>query len=849
MKKLVIYAAAGVVFCGERLCGHGGGKETDGLVRKTDINRFAKREQSTAGDTAIGALQFIGRIVRKTLLTVFTVCMITGVIVAISVLSFIYSMKDESIDYDLHKLKLNYTTFIYVNGEGDDPDNPVESQALYSGENRVWVDFGDIPEYMKKAIICIEDKRFEEHKGVDWIRTGGAVLNLFTGSGDSMYGGSTLTQQLIKNLTGDSDVSLTRKVKEIFRALNLEKKYTKDEILCAYLNVVNFGSGCNGVQAAANLYFGKDIQDCDLAECAAIAGITQNPYKYTPLLHPEANKERQQTVLTEMYDQGAITKQEYEQAMEKSEHMTFVGSRDDDDDDDTVIPVWNWYVETLFEDVKNDLMELYNISADQAVSMIYHDGLKIYSAQDTEYQEIAERILSDPTVFDPLNSGAEAGYIAMDYTGRVLAVVGNIGEKSGNRLSNNATMAKRQPGSSLKPLVDYAPAFEQNLINYSSILLDEPIENYFDDGRAGPSNYSPGFEGEVMTRYALIKSLNPPAVRLLQQLTPQAAAAFLVDRLGFDPIAQSDMVLSMGIGGSMGVTVREMAAGFQVFGNGGKYYEPYTYYYVEDSDGNVILDNRSNVGSEAISSENATIMRKLLEEVIGPYPATGQAADVAGWQIYGKTGTTNSMMDLWFVGGSPYAVAAIWAGYPDYDEAMNDTDNRHKTLWSQIMTEYLANKESRSFSDDPAVFSASYCAETGKLALPGVCTKTLTGWYTSDNVPGYCDGAHEAASSAVSSEAASSEAPSEAPSSEPPASSEASSAPASSEDENFWFPSVPDYIDPSASSWEDIPSSSAESGSSASSQEPIPIGPPPSDDDGEDGGLYEEPSAPGTLAG
>ena len=815
-------------------------------VRKTDINRLARKEQNTAGHTAFGALCFFGRVVRKVFLTVFTVCMITGIIVSISVLSFIYSMKDESIDYDLHKLKLNYTSFIYVNGEGDDPDNPVEYQALYSGENRVWVDYAEIPEYMKKAIICIEDKRFEEHKGVDWIRTGGAILNLFTGSGDSMYGGSTITQQLIKNLTGDSDVSLTRKVKEIFRALNLEKKYTKDEILCAYLNVVNFGSGCNGVQAAANLYFGKDIQDCDLAECAAIAGITQNPYKYTPLLHPEANKERQQTVLTEMYDQGAITKQEYEEAMEKSEHMTFVGrTSDEEDDDETAIPVWNWYVETLFEDVKNDLMELYNISADQAVSMIYHDGLKIYSAQDTEYQEIAESILSDPTIFDPLNSGAEAGYIAMDYSGRVLAVVGNVGEKEGNRLSNNATMAKRQPGSSLKPLVDYAPAFEQKLINYSSILLDEPIENYFDDGRAGPSNYSPGFEGEVTTRYALIKSLNPPAVRLLQQITPEAAASFLVDKLGFDPIAQSDQVLSMGIGGSMGVTVREMAAGFQIFGNGGKYFEPYTYYYVEDSDGNVILDNRDNIGREAISSENATIMRKLLEEVIGPYPATGQAADVAGWQIYGKTGTTNSMMDLWFVGGSPYAVAAIWAGYPDYDQAMNDSDNRHKTLWSEIMTEHLSTKESKSFSDDPGVFSASYCTETGKLAVPGVCTSTMTGWYTSDNVPGYCDGQHASSASSAAGETSSSETVSEAPSSEPPETSEAESESSSSSgaESEPWFPSVPDYIDPSASEWQDESSSAGET---ESERPPTPLEPSPEESDD---GIYSEPEAPGGLAG
>ena len=793
-------------------------------VRKTDINRYAKAEKNTAGNTFAGIMCAAGGVLKRIFLTLFFVCMITGIIVSISVASFIYSMKDESIDYDLNKLKLNYTSFIYVNGEGDDPNNPVEYQALYSGENRVWVDFAEIPEDMKNAIICIEDKRFREHHGVDWIRTAGAVLNLFTGD-SNMYGGSTITQQLIKNLTGDSDVSLTRKVTEIFRALNLEKKYSKDVILAAYLNVVNFGSGCNGVQSAANLYFGKDIQDCDLAECAAIAGITQNPYKYNPLLHPEANKTRQQTVLTEMHDQGVITDREYQEAMEESEHMTFVGYTDSSDDNDTTVPIWNWYTDTLFEDVKNDLMELYNISSDQAVDMIYHDGLKIYSAQDTEYQEIAERILSDPTVLDPLNSGAELGYFAMDYSGRVLAVVGNIGEKKGNRVGNNATMAVRQPGSSIKPLVDYTPALEAGLINYSTLLLDEPIEGYFDDGRAGPNNYTPGFEGEVTTRYALIKSLNPPAVRLLQAITPQAAATFLVDRLGFNPIAPSDQVLSMGIGGSMGVTVREMTAGFQVFGNGGRYYEPYTYYYVEDSDGNVILDNRDKIGREAISSENATIMRKLLEEVIGPYPATGLAADVSGWQIYGKTGTTNSMMDLWFVGGSPYAVAGIWTGYPNYDHAMNDSDNKHKILWSQIMTEYLSTKETKSFEDDSNVISATYCEETGLLALPGVCTETRTGWYTRDNMPNYCDGSHvssssSAAESASSETSSTSESSTEA-SSETESSQQTSDAPES------------ELVPPPASSSEPVqsvapPSSSAASESSLpasslpSSEEPQP---------------------------
>ena len=319
-------------------------------MRKTDINKYVGSQHKGKNDSTTTA-KSIGHVITKSLLTLFTVLLVTGVIVSISLISFVFSMKDESMDYDLHKLQLNYTSIIYANGPNDDSTKPVEYQSLYTSENRVWVDYDKIPKAMGDAVIAIEDKRFKEHQGVDWLRTFGAVTTLF--SKGSSYGGSTITQQLIKNVTGDKDVSITRKVKEIFRALNLEKKYSKQEILAAYLNIVNFGSGSNGVQAAANLYFNKDIANCDIAECAAIAGITKNPTAYSPLLHPAANKKRQQTVLGEMLAQGKITDAEYKAAMTESEHMKFVGKKSENIVDN--IPIWNWYVDTLFENVKNDL--------------------------------------------------------------------------------------------------------------------------------------------------------------------------------------------------------------------------------------------------------------------------------------------------------------------------------------------------------------------------------------------------------------------------------------------------------------------------------------------------------------
>ena len=301
-------------------------------MRKTDINKFtgeAEQQKAVTTNAAVKGAKGTLSIVWKLLSTFLMILCVSLVVVGISVMIYLFGLANEPTGIDLHASKLQLTSFIYVN---DENGNPVEYQRLHSTENRIWVDYEDIPQSMKDAIIAIEDKRFYDHNGVDWVRTAGAVFSLASGS-DS-YGGSTLTQQLIKNITDDNQVSITRKLREIFRALNLERDFTKDEILEAYLNIVNFGSGCRGVQAAAHLYFGKDIQDCSIAQCAAIAGITQNPAAYTPLDYPESNKERRETVLQEMYDQGKISKEEYDQAMEESQTMTFVGYVEEEEDEE-----------------------------------------------------------------------------------------------------------------------------------------------------------------------------------------------------------------------------------------------------------------------------------------------------------------------------------------------------------------------------------------------------------------------------------------------------------------------------------------------------------------------------------
>lgn len=693
-------------------------------MRKTDLNKFV----GAPGTNRPAAASGIGRIALKGLFTAFVVLAIAGTIVLVFLISFIMQLRDESIKMDLGNLKLNYTSFIYVNNESD---QPVEYQRLYSTENRIWVNYEDIPQNMKNAMIAIEDKRFKEHNGVDWRRTVGAVTTLFTKGGS--YGGSTITQQLVKNITGENEVSLTRKVKEIFRAMNLDSRYSKEEILEAYLNVVNYGSGTQGVQAAANLYFGKDISKATLAECAAIAAITQNPYKYTPLIFPENNKERQQVVLAQMLDQQMISQDEYDSAMAESNSMVFVGRQDENIVDDT--PIWNWYVDAMFEDIVEDLQETQGISKEKATYMMYHGGLKIYSAMDEKAQAAAEQVISGKNM--PSDQKIQLGYLMMDYEGRVLATVGRRGKKSGNRLLSYATDSQRQPGSTIKPIASYAPAIDMGKINYSTILQDEPIDNYFGPGKPGPNNWYESFRGDMTVQFALEKSSNAVAAQLVKMLSPTTSYRFLTEQLQFthlNPKTDSVQVSAMAIGGmNGGVTVEEMTAANQMFGNGGKYYEPYTYYYVEDHDGNVILDNRNRSGSQVIKSSTATIMNRLLRNVIYGAEGTGSAAAVSGWEVFGKTGTTDDDKDSWFVGGTPVAVAGIWTGYETPARLKNTA--AAKTIWRDIMALYLKDTKVQRFQYDSSVVAATYRTDTGLLAGADVGVPTKTGWYQRGNMP------------------------------------------------------------------------------------------------------------------
>lgn len=678
---------------------------------------------------------------RKLLVTVIMVCIFAGIILTVSAVSYVIGIANEPLGIDLEAKSLNLTSFIYC--ENPETGKFEEYQTLYDTENRVWVDFDEIPKAMKDAIIAIEDKRFEEHNGVDWIRTGGAVLSLFTGQ-DS-YGGSTITQQLIKNVTLDNDVSLTRKIREIFRALKLEDEYNKDQILEAYLNVVNFGNNCQGVQAAAKLYFNKDIADCSIAECAAIAGITQNPSLWNPLVYPENNKERREDVLYEMYNQGKITEAEYNDALEESENMEFVGFQysDEDEDDETDTQEWNWYIDVMFRDLRRDLAEKYNITEDAAEEKIYTEGLKIYCAMDIEMQEFMEDTALSVSSFAS-DEDLQTAFTLVESDGRIVGTVGSSDEREGKLLFDRAN-TPLQPGSSIKPVLPYPSAIEQEKLNYSSLVEDQPYDKwayYNGQWHSGPNNVY-GYYNDYMTVADAIEwSSNAVAVRVLDL----AGVSYCYDKatngFGFenlDPEQDSVNLGGLSLGGlSGGVTVREMASAYNYLITGGKYYEPYTYYYVTDQNDNIILDNRSNDGVQVYSEETAGIMNRLLHyNVTTAQHTQAWRARVSGWDIIGKTGTSDEDKDSWFCGCSPYASLAVWTGYDEPQTITGNGSINSITIFQKVMAEYLSDKKNINYELPETIISARYCKDTGLLASSS-CSNTDIGYYAKDNLPSYC---------------------------------------------------------------------------------------------------------------
>ena len=722
-----------------------------------------------------------GRII-GTLLLVFvvTLTIFSGIFMA-----YINSTMRGKVEVYLDEFETKVSTELY----SQDPDTGewVMYQTLYlNSENRIWTDLEDIPKYLQEAAIAIEDKRFEKHHGVDWKGTTRAIV--YTLFGKNVQGGSTITQQLVKNVTGDNEVTVKRKITEIYRALELEKRYEKDEILEAYLNEVFFGQSCYGVVTASRMYFNKDVSDLTLAECASLMGITNNPSMYDPTLSSwtrENNRERQLTILGAMLEQEKISQEEYDEA--KAEDIVFsngftisgkyVGSDGTATDqepeeppaDDTESPEdeeepaikgrYSWFTEAMIGDVADALVEKYGITDkvrdngttytayEQAWDMVHGKGYKIYTTQNPKYQKIAEDVCYDlsniPYTSGYTNSAGEqvedqlqiALTIVDPTNGYVVAMIGGAGEKQADRVWNWAVNA-RQCGSAIKPLSTYAPALDDGTINGASVIDDYPM---LLNGDVWPRNDNWRYQGLMPLHLALRQSLNTCAVRTNLAYGVDRSYEFLVNKLGFENLTYTDsqQVGNMALGGfEKGVTTEEMAAGFATFVNEGVYTKPRTFVRVEDANGNVILENEAK-STVAMKNTTAALMNSLLQEA--SLQGTGYQAQFPGMHIAGKTGSTNSNKDRYFAGYTPYYSCAVWAGY-EHNQRIVASGNPCAVIFQKVMKAIHEDLPDKDFFSCAGLTSVAVCADSGMLASENCAldvrgSRVYTALVAADNAP------------------------------------------------------------------------------------------------------------------
>lgn len=624
-----------------------------------------------------------------------------------------------------------------------------EGCTLLPSATSVYTPYSDMPADLIHAFVAVEDKRFYRHKGVDLIRTTKAVWGYLTGK--SAGGGSTITQQLIKNLTGDDQHTPERKLAEIFRAMDLESKADKEEILESYLNVINLAEGCFGVGMASQTYFSKEVSDLTLAECAAIAAITKNPSRYDPITHPEENRCRRRLILQLMEEQGYISEEQMNQALEEELKLCL------SERPDTPL-VTSWYADMVTLDVIRDLMEQYGYSYTAAAMLVYRGGLTVETVMDEALQRKAETYFEDLSHFPEGQHGKpSAAVILMDpHTGDILAVVGAVGEKKGNRLQNYATDTYRPAGSCIKPLTVYAPAVKEGRIRWNTLYEDEPLA--VRGGKPWPSNADGLYRGRVNVGDAMAHSVNTVAVRIVEEMGVENALNFARENLGMKSLllpsgeGNHDATLSsMALGQqSKGVTLRELTAAYDVFLDG-IYRAPRSYSRVLDREGRIILENPlAEEENRVLTEEQAALMTKLLGTVTA-YGTAARYLDLTermGIETAGKTGTTQNNCDRRFVGYTPRLLAGVWMGYDYPAELAGIEGNPCVSIWNHLMTAWETLYEGReqicSFPVAEGLTEVEFCPLSGELPCE-YCTHPITGltlskgWFIRGTEPkGHC---------------------------------------------------------------------------------------------------------------
>lgn len=662
-------------------------------------------------------------------------------------------------------------------------------QRLHAETDEDWASYDEIPKDLIYAAVSIEDHRFFEHQGVDWIPTIKACVSMFVGGRE--FGGSSITQQLIKNLLleyDDSadDVTVQRKVLEIFRATQFEKHYDKEFIIEWYLNKIYLGERCKGIKPAAAVYFGKELEDLNTAECAALISITNNPslfnpyregldnYKGEQLTGMERNKRRREDTLYMMKQYGWLTDEEYQQALIDSENLTLKRGVDEEDrysdctnencgyhgkvgtfitksDGKTYCPqcgqsttvgsdasreVYSWFVDVVLEEVAQLYCERsgvdWNTADTDAKSdfkrLVCQSGLHIYTTLDMTVQKQVDKIYTNldeiPDTYS--TQQLQSGIVVIDNdTGDIVAIAGGVGEKVDHDAYSKATDAKLQPGSSIKPLTVYAPAFELGVLNPSSVVDDLPM--YYSNNSPFPRNSTRDYSLSRTILSAVVESVNAVAVKSLDIMGREYSFNFAKNKFQLSTLVKeytnsSGKVFTdidwapLGLGApTIGVTVRDMATAYATFANNGEYRDARTYTLIYDSDGNLVYNNEQ-VTNQILSAKTVDYINYCLDQAVES--GTGHYAEFnnINFDICGKTGTTTSAKDRWFCGYTTKYTASVWTGY-NIPEAITGTyGNVACTLWKKVMEPLHYGLESKVLYNAENFTTVQVCVDCGKLA-------------------------------------------------------------------------------------------------------------------------------------
>ena len=747
--------------------------------------RRNKKKKMTAGRVLGAIMRFIA--------SCLCVCIILGSVAAVAVSLYVVKETQGDSDLlDLTQLELAYTTIIYsqqINDQGQ--PEWVEYQRLQSPEeNRIWKPLNEISPYIQHAFVAVEDENFYTHPGFSFKRTVLAAINevfrKLTGSylTGSQLGASTIEQQLIKNITGEDESSgiegYARKVKEIFRAIALDNRFSKEEILEAYLNTIGLTGNTAGVEAGANQYFGKSAADVTIAEAASIAAITKNPSRFNPYTNPEEHLKRRDDIILFMQQQGYITQAEAEAAWATPLNLVEKTT----DENAAVQTDYSWFTDYLIEEVIADLVEANPLNRDDwnreaANDYLHNGGLRIYATVDPEVQSVMENVWLEGKYWEPMpienyddpndpddtprTITTQAAGVVINYKGELCGVVGGLGQKTENRGFNRGTGMTRQVGSTMKAVAAYPLGIDMDLINYSSVLMDDyfPIP----DGKGGtrtdwPSNWSGRYSHSMTTVYeALKQSLNTVAVRVGDMVTPRTMFEFARDTLGITTLDEnSDIDLAPMVLGATttGLSPYELAGAYMMYGDGGRMTSLHSYTSVRDYQGNEILE-KDIVTTQAIGEDTAYIMNRLLHSVLFDRGGTayGIHPDANVMDSIGKTGTTNDNKDVWFVGLTPKYVMATWYGY-DQNEPMDDYNSYYiyknkgsqkghpgASAFAEVMDTIqadLSEEEIVEWEKPDSVEIGAFCTISGDIPTDG-CPRG-TGYYKTGVQRGVCTGIH-----------------------------------------------------------------------------------------------------------